>query len=200
MGWIRRNRGDAIAAAAIVLGLLAVAIALLVGSPDDGPRTTVAPGTTIGSTRTDPTPDVYRGPTPVASPAATVEDRVDDARRPDTTIGTDPGTGLGPGLAGSGGTKNLPKEHITLTMTSTAPIGVIGYVVPTSLDHSYGVAKDVGTTWSLRTIGYGRPDYAQLFAQSGPTGAVITCTITVNGRVTEARSTDGPYSQLFCQG
>lgn len=200
MGWIRRNRGDAIAAAAIAIGLLAVVIAFLIGSPDDGPRSSAALETTIGSTLADPTPDVYQGPTADTTPAATVKDRVDDAVDPDGTIGTDLGPGLGSGLPGGGGTKNLPKQRITLAMTSTAPIGVIGYIVPTSLDHSYGVAEDVGTSWSLRTIGYGDPDYAQLFAQSGPTGAVITCTVTVNGTVTESRSTDGPYSQLFCQG
>ncbi|MET0929589.1 MAG: hypothetical protein ABWX74_08720 [Aeromicrobium sp.] len=199
MGWIRRNRGDAVAAVAIGGGILAVVLAFVVGSPDDDARAT-APQTRIGSALADPVPDVHRGPTPEASPAATVEDRVGDARAPDGSLGTGPAPVPAEGLQGGGGTKDLPKQRITLTMTSTAPIGVIGYVVPTSLDDSHGVTEDVGTSWSLSTIGYGRPDYAQLFAQSGPTGAVITCTIAVNGRTTESRSTDGPYSQLFCQG
>lgn len=200
MGWIRRNKGEAFASLAIGVGLLAVVLAFLVGPTDDA-LDRATPDEPFSSRPADPEPDVYTGPTADPSPAAGVGQRAADARDGDSPLGTGLGTSpTPPGLRGTGGTKNLPKQRITLTMRSTAPIGTIGYVVPTSLDRSYGVVEDVGTSWSLSTIGYGNPDYAQLFAQSGPTGAAITCTVTVNGIVTESRSTDGPYSQLFCQG
>lgn len=105
-----------------------------------------------------------------------------------------------PGLEGSGGTNGLPRHRVTITMTSSAPIGGVGYIVPTSLNDYYGIAKDVGRSWSLSTVVYGDPDYAQAFSQASARGNPITCTITVDGRVTDRRSTEGPYGQMFCQG
>ncbi|WP_286689799.1 MULTISPECIES: hypothetical protein [unclassified Aeromicrobium] len=104
------------------------------------------------------------------------------------------------GLPGSGGTFSVRARRITLSATSSEPIGVVGYLVPTSRDRPSGTATGVGTSWSMSTLVYGRPDYAQMFMQAGPSGATITCTITVDGRVTEQRSSAGPYGQLFCQG
>jgi hypothetical protein len=199
MGWVRRNKGDAVASAAIAIGLLAVVLAFLVGPSDDGPRAGSVPDAPFGAPVVDPTPGTYEGPDAGATPSSPVGQQV-AAARDGVAPGDGTGLGLPSGLQGSGGTKGLPEQRITLAMRSTAPIGTIGYVVPTSLDHSHGVVEDVGTSWSLTTTGYGAPDHAQLFAQSGPTGAPITCTVTVNGTVTESRSTSGPYSQLFCQG
>lgn len=105
-----------------------------------------------------------------------------------------------PGLQGGSYYKYLPKHHIELSVTSEAPIGVVGYIIPTSLRSSSGVAKKVGTSWHLSTTVYGSPDYAQLFMQAGARGYPLTCTIKVDGKVTERRSTDGPYGQLVCQG
>lgn len=105
-----------------------------------------------------------------------------------------------PGLQGGSVYKYLPKHHVVMTITSQAPIGTIGYVVPTSLHNSSGIVKNVGTFWSLATTAYGDPDYAQLYMQAGARGYPVTCTITVDGHVTEHRSTEGPYGQLICQG
>ncbi|REK70787.1 hypothetical protein DX116_16985 [Aeromicrobium endophyticum] len=119
--------------------------------------------------------------------------------RPGTTF---PGAGVPDlkGLRGEGGILGLPREKVVLTMTSAAPIAYVGYIVPTSLDHSTGTVTSPGTSWSLTTTAYGPPDYAQLFSLAGPAGVPVTCTITVNGRVTETRTTSGPHDQLFCQG
>lgn len=105
-----------------------------------------------------------------------------------------------PGLQGGSMYKYLPKHHITLRVSSPAPIGTVGYIMPTSLNNSSGVVKNVQTGWSLNSIVYGDPDYAQIFVQAGARGYPITCTIVVDGRVTEQRSTEGPYGQLVCQG
>jgi hypothetical protein len=104
------------------------------------------------------------------------------------------------GFAGSGLYWSLPKHHIVLSVTSPGQIGTVGYLIPTSLDKADGVAKHVGTSWGLQTIVYGRPDYARIFLQAGASGVPISCTISVDGRVTEHRATSGPYGQLMCQG
>jgi len=105
-----------------------------------------------------------------------------------------------PGLPGGTLYKNLPRHHIVLTVTSEVPVGTVGYIVPTSLRKNYGVDKNVGTSWQLVTTAYGDPDYAQLFVQAGARGYPVRCRITVDGRVTAERSTDGPYGQMMCQG
>jgi hypothetical protein len=105
-----------------------------------------------------------------------------------------------PGLQGGSVYKYLPRHSLTLRVTSEAPIGTVGYIVPTSLRNSSGIIKNVKTAWSLTTTAYGDPDYAQIFVQAGARGFPITCTITVDGHVTEHRSTEGPYGQMVCQG
>ncbi len=108
--------------------------------------------------------------------------------------------GSGAGLAGGGGVANQPSHTVTLSMTSEAPLGTVGYIIPTSLRDNYGVRKNVGRSFSVTTTAYGEPDYAQGFAQAGQRGFPVTCTITVDGRVTERQTTAGPYGALFCQG
>jgi len=105
-----------------------------------------------------------------------------------------------PGLQGGSIYKYLPKHTLTLRVTSEAPIGTVGYIVPTSLRKSSGIIKNVQNSWSLTTTAYGDPDYAQVFVQAGARGFPITCTILVDGHVTEHRSTEGPYGQMVCQG
>lgn len=114
--------------------------------------------------------------------------------------GASGGTLTMPGLQGGSLYKYLPKHAITLRVTSEVPIGTIGYVMPTSLRNSSGTIKNAGTSWSLSSTVYGSPDYAQIFVQAGARGFPITCTITVDGKVTERRSTEGPYGQMVCQG
>ena len=105
-----------------------------------------------------------------------------------------------PGLAGHGGSVGLPKIHLKLEVFSEQPIGIVGWQVPTNPDTPSGISRGVGTHWSKTIIAYGRPDYARLFFGAGPTGKPVTCVITVNGKVTERRSTEGPYGQTMCQG
>ena len=104
------------------------------------------------------------------------------------------------GIQGGSIDQTLPRHQLVLEATSEDKIGTVGYIVPTSLRENYGLVKNVGRTWRLTTTVYGDPDYAQLFLQAGYRGFPITCTITVDGRVTERRSTEGPYGQLMCQG
>jgi hypothetical protein len=194
---VKRDRTRTAAAVAVVAGLLVIAFvaaSLLLGrgesAPDDRAR--------VPAPSVEP-PD-YAGPDdlgladqPAADPAAAA---------PGGAATTFPGAGMPDlkGLDGKGGILGLPREKVVLSMTSAAPIAYVGYIVPTSLDTSTGTVTSPGTSWSLTTIGYGPPDYAQLFSLAGPAGVPVTCTITVNGKVTETRTTSGPYDQLFCQG
>ncbi|HET6153824.1 MAG TPA: hypothetical protein VFE15_12770 [Marmoricola sp.] len=104
------------------------------------------------------------------------------------------------GLQGGSVYKYLPKHQVVMRVVSDAPIGTVGYVVPTSLNNSSGIVKNVANSWSLTTTAYGNPDYAQIYLQAGSRGFPITCTITVDGKITEQRSTQGPYGELICQG
>ena len=109
--------------------------------------------------------------------------------------------GIPPGLAGSGKIYSLPPHKLTITITApTAPLGLVAYIIPTSRKHHYGQAKVSGTSWSLTTTVYGNPKYATAFAQAGPRGLPVTCTITVDGKVTERRSTKGSYGAMWCLG
>lgn len=192
MRWIRRNKVKASAAAAIAVGVLAMLLAVT-NLLSSGPEA----ATQAGTPTSQPSIDV-----PAYTGTADVGDADQSTSPALTGIPSFPGAGAADleGLDGQGGIVGLPKERIVLTMTSAAPIAYVGYVVPTSLDNQTGTVMDPGTSWSLSTIGYGPPDHAQLFSLAGPTGVPVTCTITVNGTVTETRTTSGPYDQLFCQG
>jgi hypothetical protein len=94
-----------------------------------------------------------------------------------------------------------PKLHaLVMSARSTAPIPSVGYLVPTSPDHSYGRTDSPGTRWSVATTVTGGPDYAVIFIQAGPTGTPITCSITVDGKVLDSKSTSGPYGRQVCYG
>jgi hypothetical protein len=178
-----------------LLSALALLVALLVPLGDDGDDR--AAGTAQPKDGVE-RPTLAR-PTPSPSMSAAA-----DAQAPSSALGDRPGsgtvTGSFSGLPGSGGAFSVRARRITLSATSSEPIGVVGYFVPTSRDRPSGTARGVGASWSMSTLVYGPPDYAQMFLQAGPSGATITCTITVDGKVTEQRSSAGPYGQLFCQG
>lgn len=187
--WIRTHPLESIAAFAAVVGLVVLSLVGLSLLSDD------SPGSSDASGRAGPGERFFE---PLKVPQTSedgrdgeIERRVDKARK----------AGLGlKGLAGEGGESHLQGHRISMQMSSSSPIRTVGYIVPTSLDNSYGVVKNVGSSWSLGTTVYGPPDYAQLFAQAGPAGNRITCTISVDGKVTERRSSVGPYGRLFCQG
>lgn len=152
-------------------------------------------------------------PTTTATPTPSTGGGADDETE-ETSAGTGTGTttggpragapsrfGGGPsGLGGQGASLSTTTHRVTMSATSDAPIFVLGYLVPTSNDAAYGRVDEPGRSWSRSTTAYGPPDYAQIFLQAGPQATTISCTVTVDGRVTERRTATGPYAQLFCQG
>jgi hypothetical protein len=89
---------------------------------------------------------------------------------------------------------------LVLTVTSAAPIPRLGYMVPTSPHSSSGDVPNPGRKWSLSTTVVGRPAYAAVFVQAGPTGTPVTCRVSVDGVTTNVRTTSGPYGRAVCLG
>lgn len=200
MEWFRR-RPKVAAASGVLAALLVLTLVWLLVRNTDKPAPE-EPGVASGLPTAEPT--LAELPTPTADPSTAAEVQA-AAQRAFAEFGRGLSSGQGgtfsmPGLAGGSIYQYLPKHTVTMRVTSEAPIGTIGYIVPTSLRNSSGVVKNVKTVWTLTTTAYGDPDYAQLFMQAGARGFPITCTITVDGKVTERRSTEGPYGQLICQG
>ncbi|MFL6157719.1 MAG: hypothetical protein ACJ72D_16615 [Marmoricola sp.] len=206
MEWIRRRPRVAAGAGIVGVIVVLVLVSLLVRSPKapaDEPSLGLPSSTPTGPLL----PELSTTPTPATIP--TTQAQSDAAIKAALgkvgaglpgTKGLQSGSLSAPGLQGGSVYKNLPRHKIVMRVTSDAPIGTVGYVVPTSLNESSGIVRNIGKSWSLTTTAYGDPDYAELFMQAGTRGFPITCTITVDGRVTEHRSTEGPYGQLICQG
>ena len=177
---------------AAVLAAVALVVVLLLaglgGGDSDGARAT---------------PTATPSPTPSAVDGVDAE--TDEASTGMGTGGSPDGAtssfGGGPGgLAGEGASLSTTTRRLTMSATSDEPIFVLGYQAPTSNDAAYGRVESPGRSWSRSTTVYGPPDYAQIFLQAGPRATTITCTVTVDGRVTDRRTATGPYAQLFCQG
>jgi hypothetical protein len=93
------------------------------------------------------------------------------------------------------------KQHkLVLSASSARAISRVGYLAPTSPDHSYGDVKKVPRTWSVRTTVTGGPEYAVIFIQAGASGTPITCTITVDGVILDKKTTSGAYGRQVCVG
>lgn len=111
-----------------------------------------------------------------------------------------PGLGSQPGIGGEGQNNPAEKHKVTIRWSSSKSLGVVAYIVPTSTENSRGSHIEQSSTWSTSTTAYGRPDYAVAFAQAGPDGKPVTCEVLIDGRVTDRRSTQGPYGTVWCQG
>jgi hypothetical protein len=215
MEWIRR-RPTAAAIVGVVSVLAVLALVFLLISPKSDPPdsssigdlSTVAPSPSVAPTLPELTPGLPSSTASVPSAAdvkKATQKTFEQLSKGYTSGGLSSG-GLSSGsfnmqgLQGGSIYQYLPKHRITARISSGSPIGTVGYVIPTSLKSSNGTVRNVGTNWSLSTTVYGDPDYAQLFMQSDSIGHPITCTITVDGKITEQRTTEGPYARLICQG
>ena len=114
---------------------------------------------------------------------------------------TFPDLGTQPGNGASGASQSLPRHTVTVRLTAAGPVlGSVAYVIPTSPDHETGNTFVQGRTWTLTTTVYGNPKYAAVFGQGDYRGRAATCEITVDGKLTERRSTKGPYGAMWCVG
>lgn len=104
------------------------------------------------------------------------------------------------GFDGKGSNSSLTPHKLTVRITSASSVGLVAWIIPTSTTNSKGTATTSKTSWSMTTTVHGRPDYAAVFAQAGPSGVPVTCELSIDGRVTERRSTKGPYGSMWCLG
>ncbi len=185
MSWLSRNP---LAVMALIV-VAVILVVLFVPLPNAGDHADAGVG---------PAPTLSPRPEPEFTKAAEGRSREQVVgERPQGSTMTFEGQ---PGLLGEGASSSTRVRDVRLAVTSDEPVWVLGYLVPTSPDRSNGTVRKPGASWSMSTKVYGRPDYAQIFAQAGPRATRISCTVTVDGRVTERRTATGPYAQLFCQG
>ncbi len=192
MGLVR-HRESAWLAGLVVVVVVGSLLAWYVGSRDDDTERA-----TDRSTAQEPTTTEPERP----------KRRKKQQRTAATAEATDVAAGAGwagngelpPGLRGDGLDVRMRTFTLRVSVSSSEPIRTIGLQVPTSEQHKERIYRGVGTSWGVRTTVYGNPDYARVFLQAGPSGAPITCVVSVDGRVTERRSTSGPYGATMCQG
>ena len=169
----------------------ATALFLFVRANLDDPSTDLGAGATSSGPSFPAEPTVTNpgtGARPSDSPGTVV---VTDTL-PDTTItATEPG-----GIAIQG----LTPHHLVVRVASRHSIARLGYVIPTSLDHSTGDLRNVASPFVLNTEVYGKPKYAEVFIQTGRDGAPVSCTIEVDGAVTSTETTSGTYGRQLCIG
>lgn len=91
-------------------------------------------------------------------------------------------------------------HSVIIEATSSRPIKIVGYLVPTGLSHPYGAAHPDSRSFRLVEQAVGPGYLAAVFVQAGPTGAPITCRVIVDGRLTNAETTQGVYGRTVCLG
>jgi hypothetical protein len=187
-----RSKGKRIALAATV-AVLVLCVGLFVKAYRSAAPGTDGPPVAGGAQDTQS----VIGPAPSASPTPTAG--ANAARQKPGTVRA-PGQRRTISLAGPAGFtfKPPPAHHVVLTVTSSQAIGRLGYLVPTSPDHSSGDIRNVGTHWSLTTRAYGKPDYAAIFIAASAGGAPTTCTISIDGVVKSRQTTHGIYGRALC--
>ena len=107
-------------------------------------------------------------------------------------------SGVTLGAGGGGLTITGTHTHDGPRSFSRAPIPVIGYLAPTSPDIAYGTAKNVGTNWTVHTTVSGQPKYAIIWIYAGKSGAPVTCSLTIDGKLRVKKTTTGAYGRQVC--
>jgi hypothetical protein len=91
-------------------------------------------------------------------------------------------------------------HQVILTVRSAGSVPILGYLVPTGLRSAYGTVKHPPSHWSLQEQAVGPGYLAAVFIQAGPLGIPVTCTVTVDGKVTNSETTSGQYGGAVCLG
>jgi len=91
-------------------------------------------------------------------------------------------------------------HEVTVSASSAGPMPVIGYLVPTGMGSAYGSVGGHRSPWSLHEQALGSGYLAAIFIQAGRAGLPVTCTVTVDGKVTSSETTSGGYGRAVCLG
>ena len=183
------DRRNFLIIAVIAIAVIVASLALRTGRDDEKAVDPVAEPSTSASSEATATPAPrHKKREPLAASAL--------AGAPNASV-----FGLPPGMQGSGSVTSLPPHHVTITWSAPrSAVGVVAWIIPSSQDHEQGKATSYAHSYSLSTTVYGNPKYAAVFAQADVHGNPITCTITVDGRVTEQRTASKPFSAMWCVG
>lgn len=164
-----------------------VGLALVVrGFGDTGPDDVALPAlrTPVTSAPVAPTPPSSTGST---SRSATTKYAVPGTRQT-VTLGAAAGLVI----------DTRGQHRLTATVTSSAAVYEVGYLMPTSLDHPYGKVVHPGRRWSVTTTVSGRPNYAVIWVWAGKAGVPATCTISIDGTLRVRKTTVGAYGRQVC--
>lgn len=192
MDWFRRNPTKA-------AGLSALAVLCLVVLVWDfaGGSGRTAGSSTLGA----PAPLA----TPTTSPTRSLAGLATSSGSP-TPIGQVVGgggaaSGTGAtGIPGTGFDRGLTPHHVVITAESDGPLAGVGWQMPTA-DGPRGGKDAVGQrSFRHEATVYGTPPYAQLYTFDGPHSSWVSCTVTVDGKVTDHQVAKGPWGQVFCRG
>lgn len=91
-------------------------------------------------------------------------------------------------------------HRVVVEVYSSAPVGEVGYFVPTGTTHTYGTARPAGDRWQISQQALGSGYLAAVFVQAGGGGTPITCRVIVDGKVTSHSTTSGAYGRTVCLG
>lgn len=108
--------------------------------------------------------------------------------------------GVPVGLLGHGFVGQGPHHSLTATVSGGDPLGRVYYIIPTSSEYRRGYHDTAATSWSLNTTVWGTPRYAVVGVQANYKGTPVSCTISVDGHVTDHRTSHGPFSVIWCVG
>jgi hypothetical protein len=95
-------------------------------------------------------------------------------------------------------TKQL--HQVTISASAPGKMTVVGFLVPTGLGEAYGSRNGAYRHFSLSQQALGGGYLAAMYLQTGKSGIPITCTITVDGKVTSTQTTSGSYGRALCLG
>src|SRR4051794_8736094 len=84
-------------------------------------------------------------------------------------------------------------HRVEISVRSSEPVALVGYLVPTGLGSSYGTVKPKARRWAMREQALGPGYLAAVFVQSGKSGAPVTCSVSVDGKATNSETTNGSY-------
>lgn len=91
-------------------------------------------------------------------------------------------------------------HQVEIYVSSSSPIAMVGYLVPTGLTAAYGKARPNARHFVLSQKALGGGYLAAIFVQADGTGTPITCQVIVDGRRTAIQSTHGAYGATVCLG
>jgi hypothetical protein len=169
----------------LVIGVV-IAMAFFVrGFDDTGSDNIAAPGA-----GTIPSSDFPSPSASVSPPKAGKTKYVVPGGGPTITLGANDGGGIK--------LNNKNQHHLVAHVTSSDPIYAVGWLIPTSLSNAYGKDMSPGRSFTIDTTVTGRPYYSLLWVYAGKSGAPVTCTISIDGKVASSKTTQGAYGRQVC--